>query len=361
MSGILRNENVRRGGVPIVPVKAALTLLWLLVIPFCLGLPFQRGLRKEEKRFFYTMMAGYGVMLGSFQILAVPMVLLYQPYHRLAWIYGILAAAAALACLLVCRRDAAEVTAGRLLSYRSVPWTNWLALLLILFQIGMYVTGMFTDLDDSFYVGTATTAQYTDQMYSISPYTGKNLNHLPSRYCLSPFPIFLAFLSTVTGFSPSVMAHTIEPVFFVSLAYGIYSLIGEHFFKKDRKMSGLFLVFLSLMHLFSYYSIYTQGTFMLIRIWQGKAFLAAVLLPGIFYLGMRTMDQRGRARDWQALLWVALSACLASSMGIMLVPVMLGILGIVLGCFSGKWKKTVYMVLCCMPCLCFAAAYLLIR
>ncbi|MDO5424137.1 MAG: DUF6077 domain-containing protein [Eubacteriales bacterium] len=344
-----------------VAVKGALTVLWLLVIPFCLGLPFQKGIKREEKRFCYTMLAGYGVMLGVFQILSVPMVLLGQPYHLLVAVFGVLAVAAAAVFLVVFRREAADLTARRWGSFRMGSWANWLALVLIVFQMALYVTGMMTDLDDAFYVGTATTAQYTDRMYIVSGYTGRELSSLPSRYCLSPFPIFLAFLSTMTGFSPTVMAHTVEPVFFVGLAYGIYGLIGERLFAGERRMNGLFLSFLSIIHLFSYYSIYTQGTFMLLRIWQGKAFLAAALLPGIFYLGMRVTGPDGRGQDWAALVFLALSACLASSMGIMLAPVMIGILGIVLGAFNGKWKKMFGMFLCALPCLVFAAIYVLIR
>ncbi len=341
-------------------LKAILAVFWLFLLPLILGLPFQKRKKPEQRRFFYCLLAGWGVMLGSFEILAVPMVLNMQPYSRLAWIYAIFILAAAAVALIFGFKSLPSVTFGRLKACARQPWTVWLAVGLILLQIALYVTGIFTDADDAFYVGTATTAQYTDQMYTVSPYTGKILNHLTPRYVLSPFPIFLAFISTVTQFHPTVVAHTIMPVFFVMLAYGIYSLVGERLFKGDRNQNGAFSTLLSVVHMFSYYSIYTQGTFMLIRIWQGKAFLAAVLLPGMLYLAMRYLGENGTASDWKAVFCLSLGACLATSMGIMLAPILLGLTGFAGGVLFGRWKKTLCLAVCCVPCLILAGVYLFV-
>ena len=61
---------------------------------------------------------------------------------------------------------------------------------------------------------------------------------------------------------PTIVAHTIMPVFFVALAYAVYVLLGQKLFRGDTRSTGMFLCFLSLIHVFSYYSVYTQGTFM---------------------------------------------------------------------------------------------------
>ena len=341
--------------------KGALVLVWFLAVPFCLGLPFQIGRKKEDCRFSYTMLAGAGTMMGLFELLAVPMILTKQPYSRLILIYGVLLGALSVLGLALGRGQILAVSVERIKVFRHLPWTGVAAGVLILVQAAAYVAGMMTDLDDSPYVGAAVTAQYTDQMYTISALTGKAVNSLPARYCLSPFPMLLGFLSSATGFSPSVMAHTIEPAFFVALAYGVYSLLGEKLFQKNRELNGWFLMLVSMVHLFSYYSIYTQGTFLLLRIWQGKAFLAAVLLPGIFY-SVLCLNEKTAGKTERGLLAVlALSACLVSSMGIMLAPMMIGLLGIVSTCMYRQWKKTAFLAACCIPSLCYAAVYILIR
>ena len=137
-------------------------------------------------------------------------------------------------------------------------------------------------------------------------------------------------------------------------------LIGRRLFQGDMKSTGMFLCFLSLIHIFSYYSVYTQGTFMLIRIWQGKAVLAALLLPAVFYFGMRVFQGESKSGDWMGLLLLMVSCSLVSSMGIMLAPVMLGIFGILYGLLKKQWKRLGLAVLCTLPCLVCAAVYIVL-
>lgn len=346
-------------------LKVFMAVVLLLILPFGLGLPFQGKVKHREKRFFYTLLCGYAAMLAWFQLLSVPMVLLGCSYRSLVWACGVSTFAAAGFFFFRFRGDVQRLTVGRLRTVGKFNGMICLACLLILVQLAWYVFGVVTDLDDAFYVGAATTAQYTNQMYRVSSYTGKVLKQLPSRYCLSPFPMFLAYVSSVSGIPAAVMAHTVEPVFFLSLSYGVCGLLGERLFQKDRTKNGMFLTLLSLTNIYSYYSIYNQGTFTLLRIWQGKAFLAAVLLPALFYAVLRVLDVRAQRADWALLLCLLIASCAVSSMGIMLAPIMTGVLGIVGGIVTGisgrKLKKLLAMALCCLPSLCYAVTYVMIR
>ncbi len=73
------------------------------------------------------------------------------------------------------------------------------------------------------------------------------------------------------------------------LAYVVYSLIGEMFFQKDKKTGRFLLAMGVFIPRSSRHSVYTQGTFLLVRIWQGKAVLASVILPAVFYLCSRLL------------------------------------------------------------------------
>lgn len=340
-----------------IALKAALTLLWLVLVPFCLGLPFCAG--REEKRFFAVLLAGYVLYFAWFQILAVPLILLRQSYTLLVRLFGISSGAAALVCLAACRKCVPAVLLSR--KGRAVTWANVLAAALIAFQMGMYLYGMFRDLDDAMYVGAASTAQYTDTMYQISAYTGRAAKALPARYCLSPFPMFLAFVSTVSGFSVNVIAHNAEPVLFLALAYGCCGLIGERLFSGDREKNGMFLTLISLVCIFSHSSIYTQGTFMLTRIWQGKGVLVSVLLPAVLYGALRFFDEEAGRREWLFLLLAVQACCMVSSMGILLGAVLLILLAAAFGVCTRRWRRAAAMLLCCIPSACYAALYLWIR
>lgn len=340
-------------------VKVILILLWFVCIPFCAGLIFTGKMKENRESFLLTMFCGYAGMFAVFEIMALPMIFLRLSFTVLRYSYGTVMLLLAAAAAVRERRRIPALTWGRLHKCRRLPWTCLAAAALIALQIGVYVVGMSTDLDDSFYVGTATTTVETDTMYQYKAYTGNAEKVLPSRYVLSPFPVMLAFYGEAVGMSPTVVAHTVMPVFFVLLAYGVYALLGQRLFSGDTKSSGMFLCFLALIHMFSYYSVYTQGTFMLIRIWQGKAVLASVLLPALFYFGMRTFQGEPEPGDWAALFAVMTACCLVSSMGIMLAPVMLGIFGFLHGLLKRQWKRLGLAVFCTLPCVLCAAVYLI--
>lgn len=342
-------------------LKAVLILLWFAVVPYFVGLLFTGRMKENRDSFLLALLCGYGGMFALFEIMALPMIFARFPFHILKYAYGMVMLAVAVFSLVVNRKRLGQTTVDRLRRAKHLPWPCVLALVLIGIQVGIYVVGMATDLDDAFYVATAGTTIETDTMFRYNAYMGNLLKEMPSRYVLSPFPIMLAFYGEAVQMHPTIVAHTIMPVFFVALAYAVYALLGQKLFRGDTRSTGMFLCFLSLIHIFSYYSVYTQGTFMLIRIWQGKAVLAALLLPLLFYMSLKVLTEEASFSEWLALLAVMTACCLVSSMGIMLAPIMLGILTIVLALSKKQWKKTGIAALCCLPNLVCAGIYILIR
>ena len=89
---------------------------------------------------------------------------------------------------------------------------------------------------------------------------------------------------------------------------------------------GLFLLFLVLIQMFSYYSVYTQGTFLSIRIWQGEGSSGIVCASGDLLQAKECMETNRMCGAWMTLFLMMTSACLVSGMGIMLAPIMLGLM-----------------------------------
>lgn len=344
-------------------LKAILTGIWFLLVPYLLGLYYTARMKEQKNSILLALLCGYAGMFALFEIMALPMIFARLPFSVLKYSFGIAAGGLALISLVVNRRRISQGVGSSFGQARKLTWTCLLAAVLILLQIGIYVVGMSLDLDDSFYVASAGTAIHTDTMFQYNAYTGVIEKLLPPRYVLSPFPIMLAFFGEAVQFHPTIVAHTVMPVFFLALVYSLYGLIGQKLFDGDVRATGMFLSFLSVIHIFSYYSVYNQGTFTLIRIWQGKALLAALLLPLVFYLGLRVFapGQKATGGDWLALVSTMTACCLVSSMGAMLAPIMLGIMTLVMAVFKGAWKKTGLAVLCCVPCLLCGAIYLVIR
>ncbi|MBS1317784.1 MAG: hypothetical protein HP042_04950 [Lachnospiraceae bacterium] len=341
-------------------IKGLKILLWFLAVPYGIGnLPaFQKKNGKQKTA--DALISGYAGMFTLFELLALPLIFGRQTFSFLKVLYGML-------CLVLAAAGwwsfwkKKEKKSGNRNFVSEIPPAMWAAMFLIAVQMGAYVFGMATDLDDSFYVATATTTMETNGMFTYGAYTGKLSEVLPSRYVLSPFPILLAFYSEAVSMHAAVVAHTVEPVFFLLVSYLVYVRIAEKLFPDDRKGAALFLLFVAWIQMFSYYSVYTQGTFMTIRIWQGKAVLASFLLPGIFYQSKCCMEAKAEKGDWIRLVALMLASCLVSSMGIMLAPVMLGLMTVLFCLRERKWKTMGKAVLCCIPNLLCAVAYLMVR
>ena len=109
--------------------------------------------------------------------------------------------------------------------------------------------------------------------------------------------------------------------------------------------------------LFRVYDVY----FLLIRIWQGKAVLAAVILPLLFYYLLCAYKNEYQIQDIIQIFLTTGAAALTSSMGIFLAPIM-----VALGAFAGiiqtrkigiAWK----LLAGCIPCIILTGIYLLLR
>ena len=349
-------------------IKGFEILLWFLIIPLAAGnLPvFETG---KEKDWFVRMadalICGYVLLFAVFELLALPLIFTRQSFAVLKYSYEILACVLALAGVIFAwknkknRADGAE--RKKSLSRKKIPAAMWLAFLLVAIQMGAYVFGMATDLDDAFYVATATTTLETNGMFTYDAYTGMLASYLPARYVFAPFPILLAFYSDMVHMHAAVVAHTVEPVFFLLISYLVYWKIGRKLFDKDDRKVGLFLLFLVLIQMFSYYSVYTQGTFLSIRIWQGKACLASVFLPLLLYLGIGIILEKEQEYSWLLLLLADISCCLLSSMGIILACMMLVILLIMGLVRFHSLQKAACTALCCLPSLILGLVYIMIR
>lgn len=341
-------------------LKGLLVFFWLVFVPFTTGSLFLTGREQTRAGVCRCLAYGYLVLFSAIEICFVPMILTRQAFHTAVYLTACILGALAILALLLRRHKMMEAIQNTFRSLRHQSLFLYVALLLILAQALAYVFFMTIDLDDAYYVATAATSVECDTMYLHDPYTGALLHALPSRYALSPMPMLIAFLAKCTGFHAAVIAHTILPFFLVGLAYMIYFLLGNLLFAGKKDSVGLFLVLLSAIHICSYYSVYTQGTFLLIRIWQGKAVLASALLPFLFYICYKLYTPQREKGDGIVLLLAVVSCCMVSSMGIALAPVMAGCFAVIFGLLRRNWAYALRLVLCCTPCLILALIYIYI-
>ena len=194
-----------------------------------------------------------------------------------------------------------------------------IAAVLILIQCLAPVFLEHTDTDDATYVALASVSSDTDTTLSFSPRSGSAIviDKKPAINIriVSPMHLYYASVSKLSNIKAAVICHTVMPPFLTLTAYIFFYYLAKLIFKGDRKKSLLFLIFLSLAHLFSGFSVYTSGTFMLVRLWQGKAQFAAIIVPALIFTYLYICENGMTVKNWFFVLALLLAAAVMTPTG----------------------------------------------
>lgn len=362
----------------------ATLLLWMVIFPVLTGILPAKLLLKKRWSVLGSGLCGFFLMLGLFQINAVWCIRKIRTLGFLIRLQSaelILISLAGIAVLVLeigkkhtFQKNKEEAAKPRRERKREeyVLWGLFFGLLLLQFLMSVLV--MTSDGDDAYYIGQALVAVDTDRMYLYDAYTGVFTSHLDYRHILAPFPMWIALLSKVSGVHVAIIAHTILPVFLISVAYTIWGFTGERFFARKPERLPLFMILLLLIISFSNYSVYTAETFLLTRTWQGKAILAGQVIPMAFYLFVLLAErtepvtepaedgketERSVAGIFVMLFLVNLCGTLASTMGVLVLALMEMVFGILIAVRNRRGMLPVYTMLTMIPCAYYGLLYML--
>ena len=148
----------------------------------------------------------------------------------------------------------------------------------------------------------------------------------------------------------------IIPFFMIIICYVLYGMIGNILFRGNAEKTAVFLIVLSVFHIWDFTSTHTLPAMFLLRIWQGKAIVAGFVLPLLIYLFYRIFQSEKQSMRWAAPLYaVSFAAALLSGMGIIMAPVMMGIYGLLDGVYHRNIKRMFCIWMAVLP----GAAYML--
>lgn len=340
-----------------IVIKGILALFWLAVVPTAAGIPFAG---KKHPSFSGFFLSGYLLLFSVMEILSLFMIYWKAPLHLLTAVYGCVGVGLAIFGLFYLKRNKDKLFAAAEKKERPSAYF-WMAAAVILVQVAMCALLAHMDADDCFYVGTATTDVYTDTIFRVNPYRGSDYFAIPKRYILSPFPAFLAVISQLSaGLHPAIMAHVVFPVIFLPMAYMVQILLAQKWFPESRKARDIYLLLAACLCSFSGYSVYNAGNFQMVRIWQGKAVLAAILIPLLIWSCISLLLEKESEGSWHLLVWANISCCLVSSMGIILAPLLTGCFLLLSLVLRRDWRRVAKGILCCLPSIVFGVIYILI-
>ena len=340
-------------------IKALLAGFWLLLIPTASGALFLR--KNRDFTIGESFLAGYLFSFSAAEILTLLLMYLNIPLHILVLCYGAVMLLTAATGVFFIKKQGFSHWLPSAKKIRSTSVFFWIAILLVVLQVFVVVKYAHYDADDALYVGAATTAIQEDSIFRINAYTGIPYNRLPRRYILSPFPIYLAVISELCGgLHAAITAHTVFPAVFLPAVYLVLYQLGKKWFSKGKDTQGIFLCIAVILCWFSAYSAYNAGNFQMVRLWQGKAVLAAFMIPLILYLSLTIVFEKKPAYPWLLYGMANLGACLLSSTGIILAPIIMGLFTVI-GAIRFKSIKQMFAGLaCCIPSVILGITYVLI-
>ncbi len=361
----------------ITPVNILLIIIWAFIVPYLAGrlLSIWTESSATGLKIGTNLSYGFMVMCVLFIVPAIPMILLHAPFHTLKHTWVLLMAAVCLVSVVLSLRrgipgrerlelsspdpardgespdDASDADKKRVDIFTVCIWIA--AVAVIVFETGLLTVRMHTDTDDARFIVDAMEALSKDTMLEYNPITG--IHHgIPVgeqiKDLSAPYPLFIALISSLTMVHPAVMAHTVMPLIFIPLSYVVFSLIGGVVFKGDIRKKGLFLFFLSLIHLFSFETIYSAGYTLLTIIWQGRSIVAMIMLPLTWFLLLGMGDKESMKLSDYVLIGIsALANAMLSNMGSLFAFVLCMAYAFSYSLQDKRVKPLIYMGLAMVP------------
>lgn len=342
----------------------------LLVIPVVAGSLFL-GMDRRTTNLPFAWVSGQMLLWAGFQLITVPLVLKEEEFTKVVYLfsgYMILLVILALLRLLV-RKKKGVVVLRPVEEASEKPGKSCYILWALfwgvfIFQLVQAFRLAYADGDDAYYVAISTITEEADTMYRKLAYTG-GATSLDVRYGLAPFPLWISFLARVSGMRTVSVAQVIVPPVLIAMAYAVFYLVGSRLYARNKERVPMFMIFVELLVLFGNYSIYTAERFLIERSRQGKAALCSLIIPLLIFLLLLLMekiqdDKKVALGYWVIMLCSMIAACLCSTLGTLLVSMLVGITGLCAAISYRRWKILIPLAGCCIPCVIFALLYVVL-
>lgn len=278
-------------------------IFWLLIIPFCMGMLCLPLLKKRHRTPGVALLGGYILQFTLLEAVGIPVVLLavYRGFSTFIKWYTPVLVICALAGIWV---TYLKTRRGYELNFKEIFYLKettlesrvyWILFLALLgFQLYMAFTRASFDGDDAYYGVQALTAQQIDTLYRVNPYTGRS-SPLDVRHALALFPIWEAYVGSMSGVHATIMCHSVIPLILIPLTYILYFQVGKALLKRregaKKELLPMFMVLIALWQMFGAASIYTTETFFLTRTWQGKSFAGNFVIPAVLWIFLCLFDK----------------------------------------------------------------------
>ena len=265
-----------------------------------------------------------------------------------------------LASFIIIREDLLKLLKDKYVTIKELHKENWLTKVLIIsFYLLVIIQATFLsysslyDTDDARYIAESLDAIDTDKMLRTNPLTGENILEPigeMTKDAVCPFSMFQASLAKITGIHPATLCHVILPLFLIPLCYMVYWLLASQIFGEDKRESCfIFLNLVCVLMMFGRMSAFWNSAYLLWRIWQGKAILATIVIPLIFYLMQAIIRDYKCIYNYIFLFIINMGSCILTPMSAIFPVIIIGVYTLLIWLYTKKAGVIIKMGVCCLP------------
>lgn len=343
-------------------IKIIYFCMLAIVVPYLSGMLLTFKMKRYVKDYFvFNYILGFLFMLAAFQVLCVPCAILQIAFHWLAGIYNVFMIFVMILSVVLNRKRSYIILKTEYKRIKSAPKICLLVILLIFIQTLIPVTfETGYSGDDDTYITISNDIVESDSLYLINAESGleQSIQKVSYKVILTSFLAFVSFCGKISGIHVLIICRTLFPFILTPLAYSVYGLLGKLLFHDIEKVAN-FLIVLSVVHIFMGFSWYTISLRLLVCIWHGKAVLAAIILPFIFYYTLLVLSDY-TAAELIVLMIVNVAASAVSLMGIGLAGIMVFIMAMVQTVENRDVRVLKGAVMSLIPMMAFSISQILI-
>ena len=329
-----------------------------IIVPILAGRCITDMICKREDGFSViteNLVAGYLFIWSLIEIIAIPITMLKASFSILVYGVSLITGGLALWGLVniirSCRNRKNYIKDSFRRVFESKADIIIFIIMIALFAAVLYCMEktLFFDEDDSRFVVNAVDIVKTNRILATDPTTGLPLAANYDDFhkdLVGQWAAFLAYASIVSGVHVTIFSHMIYPVIALVILGAIYWMC---FAQKSVTDKSLTLIVVMALYVFGYYSRRNSEAFALIRSWQGKATLACVGILVIIWAFMYIGREPNKPYGYIMLLMGNVSACLMTSMGIVLAAVLIGVYGVVYALLHKKIRIMLLAMAVCIP------------
>lgn len=245
---------------------------------------------------------------------------------------------------------------------RILRRTDWLyiglATLSLVVCIGLTQFYVKYDADDSFYVSLVQQNRSSSQLYTWDPSTGDHSLPLSRAYMFEGWELIESALSKSFGLSSLELTHGLIPIVAIVVVFAaLYKIYKD--LSSNNQLSLVALALLGVILIFSGYSLYSQGTFLLTRSWQGKALVANLIIPMLLFALYKAYKAPARHGSYLAVLLINIAAIALNPSSIFLCFAAITTFGLLILARSRSWRPILALGLSLSPILIVGAMEIL--